>query len=98
MSDTYSGAFNGWLKEHRFDGMTKSVRSVAIELNENVRAIEAWRATLSDKKRKRLIHPLSNMRAWRKATNPQPRQSRIKLKPPAMLGGLRFAFGWGASW
>jgi hypothetical protein len=31
-------------------------------------AIEAWRATLPEGRRKRLIHPLSNVRAWRAAT------------------------------
>ena len=48
--------------------MAKSVRSVAIELHENAKAIEAWRATLSERERKRLVHPLSNVRRWRAAT------------------------------
>jgi hypothetical protein len=51
----YSRAFNGWLKQHRFDGMAKSVRSVAIELVENINAIERWRATLPERKRRQLI-------------------------------------------
>src|SRR5262245_63101081 len=41
--------------------MAKSVRSVAIE------AIEAWRATLPERQRKRLIHPLSVTRRWRQS-------------------------------
>src|SRR5215471_11499598 len=41
-----------------------STRSVAIQRHENAPAIEAWRATLTDR-RKRLIHPLSNVRARR---------------------------------
>ncbi len=49
--------------------MAKSVRSVAIELHENAPAIEAWRATLPEKQRKRLVHPLSNVRRWRVATS-----------------------------
>jgi DNA-directed RNA polymerase specialized sigma24 family protein len=41
----------------------------ALELNENVTAIEQWRTTLKDKQRRRcVVHPLSNVRAWRKAT------------------------------
>jgi hypothetical protein len=48
--------------------MAKSVRSVAIELHENAKAIEAWRATLPERQRKRLVHPLSNVRRWKAAT------------------------------
>jgi hypothetical protein len=48
--------------------MAKSVRSVAIELHENIAAITAWRTTLSEKDRRRLVHPLSNVRRWRAAT------------------------------
>jgi hypothetical protein len=48
--------------------MAKSVRSVAIELHENAKAIEAWRATLPEKQRRRLVHPLSVTRRWRAAT------------------------------
>ena len=48
--------------------MAKSVRSVAIELHENAAAIEVWRATLPEKQRRRLVHPLSNVRRWRAAT------------------------------
>jgi hypothetical protein len=46
-----------------------STRSVAIELHENANAIETWRATLPERQRKRLIHPLSNVRRWRAATH-----------------------------
>lgn len=45
--------------------MAKSVRSVAIELHENVHAIEAWRATLPERQRRRLVHPLSVTRRWK---------------------------------
>jgi len=48
--------------------MAKSVRSLAIELHENAKAIEAWRATLPERQRRRLVHPLSNVRRWRAAT------------------------------
>ena len=49
--------------------MQKSVRSVAIELAENIEAIEAWRSTLPEKQRRRLVHPLSNVRRWRADTH-----------------------------
>jgi hypothetical protein len=63
---TYCAAFNGWLQTHRFE-MEKSVRSAALEMIENISAIEVWRATLSEKQRRRLAGPLQNVRRWRKA-------------------------------
>jgi hypothetical protein len=57
------------MTQHGFDKMAKSARSVAIELHENANAIEAWRETLPEKQRKRLVHPLSNVRRWRASLN-----------------------------
>src|SRR5262249_45744163 len=51
-----------------FSRMPKSLRSVAVELNENCAAIEAWRSTLTDKQRQRLAGPLQNVRRWRRET------------------------------
>jgi hypothetical protein len=65
----YSRAFSEWMKQHGFDKMARSVRSVAIELHENANAIEAWRATLPGRQRERLVHPLSNVRRWRASLN-----------------------------
>ena len=62
----YSHEFGHWMKEHGFGAMRPSDRSVAIELVENLSAIEAWRATLTDKQRRKRIHPLSNVAAWKK--------------------------------
>src|SRR6516225_8615844 len=42
----YYHQFSRWLREHGFGTMAKSVRSVAIELYENIDAITHWRATL----------------------------------------------------
>jgi hypothetical protein len=67
----YSRAFCDWTKRHGFERMPKSVRSVAIELHENISAITAWRETLPDRERRRLIHPLSNVRRWRKSLQPK---------------------------
>lgn len=67
----YSRAFNDWVKRHGFECMQKSVRSVAVELHENIEAVEQWRSTLSEKDRRRLVHPLSNVRRWRQATQPK---------------------------
>jgi hypothetical protein len=65
----YSREFGAWMKQHGFDAMAKSVRSVAVELYENCAQIEAWRASLPERQRKRLVHPLSNVRRWRASLN-----------------------------
>jgi hypothetical protein len=49
-----------WLRQ-----MPSSTRSVAIELHENASVIEAWRNTLPERQRRRLIHPLSVTRRWK---------------------------------
>ena len=67
MGRNYCRAFAEWIEKHKF-GMPKSVRSVAIEFSENIAAIEQWRATLGEKERRRLLHPLSNVSRWRAAT------------------------------
>ena len=64
----YIYEFGRWMREHGFGDMPKSVRSVALELAERLPEIEAWRATLSERRRRRLIHPLSNVRRWKAAT------------------------------
>ena len=70
--------------------MAKSVRSVAIELHENANAIEAWRATLPEKQRKRLIHPLSNVRRWRASLSHGTGKCPADLKRDAMAAWRRF--------
>jgi hypothetical protein len=79
----YSRVFCDWMKEHHFDRMPKSTRSVAIELHENISSIEQWRATLTDKQRRRCVHPLSNVSAWRKATQNKPKCADDAVKAAA---------------
>jgi hypothetical protein len=67
----YYPEFSRWMRENGFGTMAKSVRSVCIELHENINAITRWRATLSEKQRNRLVHPLSNVRRWKAATMPE---------------------------
>jgi len=52
--------FSTWVKANGFDRVPAPTRSVAIELYENADAIEEWRDSLPERRRKRLIHPLSN--------------------------------------
>src|SRR5262249_10167690 len=61
----YSRVFGQWMQQHGFATMPKSTRSVAIELYENCAAIEQWRATLDERDRRGLKHPLSNVRRWK---------------------------------
>jgi hypothetical protein len=64
----YSREFGNWMKEHHFDRMPASVRSHAIELSENIAAIESWRSTLSEQRRRRLQGPQHNVLQWRRET------------------------------
>jgi hypothetical protein len=86
----YSLAFSEWIKRHGFETMAKSVRSVAIELVENIGTIEAWRATLSEKQRRRLVHPLSNVRRWRASTAHDNGRSPTDLRRDAKAAWARF--------
>jgi hypothetical protein len=86
----YSREFGLWMKQHGFDTMKASVRSVAIELHENTRAIEQWRATLPERQRKRLIHPLSNVRRWRASLNHGNGKCPQDLKRDAVAAWRRF--------
>src|SRR5215469_16673813 len=78
---------------HRLIGasqMPKSTRSVAIELHENATAIEARRATLPERQRKRLVHPLSNVRRWRAATAHGNGRCPADLQRNALMHWRRF--------
>jgi hypothetical protein len=86
----YSREFSNWLKQHGFDKMAKSVRSVAVELHENANAIAAWRATLPERQRKRLVHPLSNVRRWRASLNHGHGKCPADLKRDALAAWRRF--------
>jgi hypothetical protein len=78
MGQIYCKEFSAWIEQHGFKKMAKSVRSVAIELAEHGDEITAWRDSLPERQRKRLVHPLSNVRRWQKATAP-------KAKPDALV-------------
>jgi hypothetical protein len=64
----YCREVNLWVKAHGFERLSATTRSVAVELHENAEAITAWRDTLPERQRKRLVHPLSVTRRWRAAT------------------------------
>jgi hypothetical protein len=84
----YSRAFNEWLKQHHFDNMRPSVRSVAIELHENIAAIEPWRN--ADKGRRKLIHPLSVTRRWKLSVAHGEAKTPQDLKRDAVAAWRKF--------
>jgi hypothetical protein len=86
----YCREFGKWVRKYGFEHMPKSTRSVAILLHENATAIEEWRATLPERQRRRLVHPLSNVRAWRASTGNGNGKCLQDLKREAMRAWRRF--------
>jgi hypothetical protein len=86
----YCAEFSQWIEAHGFAGMQKSTRSVAIELAESIEAIEQWRSTLPEKQRRRLTHPLSNVRRWRASTAHGNGRSPTDLRRDARQALARF--------
>ncbi len=86
----YCREFGKWVKENGFDHMPKSTRSHAIEMFENIAAIEAWRANLPEKQRRRLGGPQINVRLWRASTVNGNGKCLQDLKREAMRAWRRF--------
>jgi hypothetical protein len=63
-------------------------------LHENAKAIEAWRATLPERQRRRLVHPLSNVRRWQASLNHGNGKCPTDLKRDAVaVASFRFVRG-----
>jgi hypothetical protein len=90
MGRRYCVAFSQWINAHGFTGMQKSVRSVAVELAENAKAITTWRDSLPERQRRRLVHPLSVTRRWRSSLNHGNGKCPQDLKRDAMAAWRRF--------
>jgi hypothetical protein len=84
----YSCEFGQWMKDHGFGAMRPSDRSVAIELVENLAAIESWRQTLSERKRRRLNSAQAIVRRWRLSA--AGKQCEHDLAKAAMTAWKRF--------
>jgi hypothetical protein len=63
----YAVIFSRWIREHKFEAMAKSLRSVCIDLAENSDAITAWRDALPELTRR----PLSVTRRWKATVQAQ---------------------------
>jgi hypothetical protein len=61
----YCRELGKWCREYGFGGIHKAIRTAAIDLHENISAIEAWRMSLPERKRKRMQGPWQNVRQWR---------------------------------
>jgi hypothetical protein len=73
----YAKSFFAWADQHGFNGMNKEARWSAVDLVENLGAVEAWRNSLPAQQRKLLIHPLANLRRWRRSLTPKPEPDRV---------------------
>ena len=70
VGSTYNRMMSEWLRTQGFDSITTPERYRAILCVENSKAIEAWRATLDDAKRRKLNHPGAVWHAWRRSLKP----------------------------
>ena len=68
----YSDAFNEWLTDNRFD-ISPSHRAKLLTAMGLLPEIEAWRATLTPRQRRRMNHPGAILNNFRKA-------ARIRLE------------------
>jgi hypothetical protein len=59
-----------WLRDNGLDGNVAQERYRLLLILENLTAIEAWRADLTEAKRRKLNHPNSIWHIWRRATSP----------------------------
>jgi hypothetical protein len=89
MGQIYCRTFSAWIDQHGFERMPAATRSVAVELAENIETIEAWRNTLPERQRKRLVHPLSVTRRW-KASTAHNGKSPTDLRRDARQAWARF--------
>lgn len=81
----YSKEFSLWVRQHGFERMPAPTRSVAVELHQHAAEIEAWRSTLDERTRRRLVHPLSNVRKWKTA---------VQAKEKAVTDTRRAVAAW----
>jgi hypothetical protein len=90
----YCREFSKWAKETGFGTMRASDRSYAIALSENLGAITAWRAGLSDRERGRLTTAQSNVKRWRAETagaaEHSPLSGAADLQRDALMHWRRF--------
>jgi hypothetical protein len=83
----YNAAFGAWLSKRTFRSIDQSDRARLLRVMDNLPAIEAWRATLSETELRRLNHPSVVWRKWsasNKPTTTSPARSRLKDEKVAL--------------
>ena len=90
----YCEVFSKWIVEHGFASMQKSVRSTCLELHEHTSQITAWRDSLPEGQRRRLIHPLSVTRRWKASLAHGNGKCPQDLKREATAAWRRFVALW----
>lgn len=86
----YAKSFYDWADRYGFAGMNKEARWAAVDLAENEKAITIWRDSLPERQRKKLIHPLSVTRRWRRATGQTKSKCADDLQRAAAVAWRRF--------
>ena len=83
----YQRAHAELIKQHRFDQLSKSVRSHLIDCLKHRAEIGIWLAGLAVDQRLRMTHPVVILRNWRSATKTSARNSTQKR--PSTIAGLK---------
>jgi hypothetical protein len=91
---TYVRAIGHWLRANGFDEISPQERYRAVLCVENRDAIEAWRATLDDAKRRTLNHPGACWHAWRRSMTAEAPPPRFHV----VNGGKMHRQGKAISW
>jgi hypothetical protein len=71
-----------WLRRNSLDGLSKTVRSELLDCLRNRAAILAFLAGLEERRRFRLAHPSSILRAWKRSTG------QLQQRPPRAAANL----------
>jgi hypothetical protein len=79
-------------RPRQFEELVEDPIPVAIELYENLAAVTAWRATLPERERRRLIGAQANVKRWRKETRHGNGKCPQDLKREAKAAWKRFVW------
>src|SRR5262249_61883190 len=79
-------------RPRQFEELVEDPIPVAIELYENLAAVTAWRATLPERERRRLIGAQANVKRWRKETRHGNGKCPQDLKREAEAAWKRFVW------
>jgi uncharacterized phage infection (PIP) family protein YhgE len=64
----YNLAFGAWLEKYKLNDIDQGDRKRLFEVMDNLVEIEGWRAGLTEGEQRKLNHPSTVLRKWKKAT------------------------------